>query len=377
VEMDLADDQLAGLGAEWFGAGASSMHTELPEHAGFPAGAPAPHVVQVPTTSLPEVATWAPWVMGGPTEAPTPEQAAPRKRRRPQKNAAPRKRSSQKAAPPVGDFDSRVSFETEVGVFVRSGLRAVLKIPHLICFIVPRCTKKPTCCVCCSWSRTSSRKRYELACNLHSFGVLTVVLFQGDDKDTESELVQAALTKAGYAARQDYVRSNGDCLYDSLADQLFSESDRKTWHIPAHRISRSRLVRDLIADQILGKEGSNQPGPMASLKPYMLKAEIKDLRRDEGWGCHPVLVAAATLFKRNIRIYRSHGKITIAPLSSSAREAADKKPALLLCHWFERHFGSLAPLAHTEAGGGAGAGAGAGSGGGGACDDGDTVMKQL
>jgi hypothetical protein len=215
----------------------------------------------------------------------------------------------------------------------------------------------------------------EVAFNSHFVAELRSFL-QGGDKDAETKLVQAALTKAGYFAREDFVRENGDCMFDSLADQLYSETDRKTWGSAKHRKSKSRYVRDLIADQILGKEGSDRPGPMASLKDAMLEEEIEDLRIETGWGCHPVLVAAATLFKRNIRVYGSRGMISISPLSSSAREAADTKPPLLLCHWFERHFGSLAPLAHTQAGGGAG-GAGSGGARGGAGENGDTVMKQL
>ena len=194
--------------------------------------------------------------------------------------------------------------------------------------------------------------------SVHSAADCVACIPQGGSQDRETELVQAALTAAGYFAREAFVRSNGDCMFDSLADQLYSETDSRTWNSLGHRISKSRLVRGLIADQILGKEGSDQPGPMASLKDYMQPAEIEDLRRETGWGCHSVLVAAATLFKRNISVYCSRGMISIPPSTSSACAAANKKPPLLLCHWFERHFGSLAPLAQ-QAGGSSSSGAGA------------------
>jgi hypothetical protein len=129
-------------------------------------------------------------------------------------------------------------------------------------------------------------------------------------------------------------------MFDALADQLYAADCKERWLLPYVRHTYSRIVREVIAEGILH-------GHLQDLQAFMMDIEKKDLVLPGGWGCYPVLLAAATIYQRNILVYGSRDvagtpPLTIQPLTGAGRAAAAQQTSLRLCHWFETHFGSLA-----------------------------------
>jgi hypothetical protein len=140
-------------------------------------------------------------------------------------------------------------------------------------------------------------------------------------------------------------------MFDALADQLYSSDCKGQWQLPHVRHCYSGFARELIARDILD-------GPLQPLQAGMMDIEKSDLTRPGGWGCHAVLVAAASIYQRNIEVYGSRDAegsppLVIEPLTQPGRTAAAQQPPLRLCHWFESHFSSLERVGVAAAASGA------------------------
>src|SRR5690349_8503532 len=74
------------------------------------------------------------------------------------------------------------------------------------------------------------------------------------------------------------------------------------------------------------------------------------MSRDQTWGDHALVVAVAQAFRRPVRIIQSiaHNHSYVQEIETVAGAGA-AVPHIELCHWAERHYGSVLPANSVHA----------------------------
>jgi hypothetical protein len=127
-------------------------------------------------------------------------------------------------------------------------------------------------------------------------------------------------------------RNNGDCLFDALSFQdLRSKKLDTAW---AKMIEHSTWMRAELNKAITTR--------YKDLGDAMTARERRDLAKPTGWGCGPVVAAAARLFSRNIRVISSseglERDVTLRPLTSAGQAKANARDPWVIGHMAEKHF---------------------------------------
>lgn len=161
--------------------------------------------------------------------------------------------------------------------------------------------------------------------------------------DAHEATLHKRLARVGLRVRNEkLIRDDGNCMYDSLADQLVLQDkayDDAMWQADAGlRQAHSDSVRAAINNYVNGHP---------HLKNSMTVQERAELPQDKAWGHHVALLSATEIWTRRIEVFSDTQPVNAPPLiiepcSEQAKQRASRNKSLHLVHWFEQHYGSAA-----------------------------------
>jgi hypothetical protein len=145
----------------------------------------------------------------------------------------------------------------------------------------------------------------------------------------------------GYEERVDMTRSNGDCMYDAVADQMALHEGRDWWRL-ARNGDRSWSVERAQSSAELRRRAESMVRTNPLFAPF---------RWDEAgqagagrWGDMLSLYALAEVTQRRVRIISSRSDfppVHMEPMTPDSRNVADGREELVIGHIHEMHYVSL------------------------------------
>eukprot|EP01090_Pellita_catalonica_P003193 TRINITY_DN12836_c0_g1_i1.p1 TRINITY_DN12836_c0_g1~~TRINITY_DN12836_c0_g1_i1.p1 ORF type:complete len:360 (+),score=55.68 TRINITY_DN12836_c0_g1_i1:124-1080(+) len=189
-----------------------------------------------------------------------------------------------------------------------------------------------------------------------------VLSLKEQEEDSQSRMEQLLRT---YNMKLHPVQGDGNCQMRAVADQLWNKESK-------HDIVRKAVGKWLRAN---AKYSIRENGKaIATLQDFLQTERFKTwkdyctyVEQDRNWGDHLTLIATCEVYLVKINLLSNVEVDANIPGGTSAKSKTKEaspwtefKPAsdravlrqeepLLLCHWHERHYGSLQPVTEAEA----------------------------
>jgi len=153
---------------------------------------------------------------------------------------------------------------------------------------------------------------------------------------SERDRMQERLTM--YELKEREIAGDGNCQFAAVSDQLFNTPKYHGW-------VRNKVTKWLESKANFLIDNSARLSDFLCRDIFQTWSDyVEYMKLDGSWGDHITLVAIANVFERTIMIIssidnpgRNDGVIYIEP-----KIQKKGSPMLLLSHWHERHYGSLA-----------------------------------